>query len=176
MINPEVISAIPPIINGRLAQALSQSEKLQREEELRKLQKELIDSLGESFPEEDIISAFETKIKTEIRSNILDKAQRVDGRSLTDTRPISCEVGLLPRTHGSALFTRGHTQVLTITTLGSIRQEQQLDGLGLEESKRFIHHYNFPPFSNGEVGRIGTPGRREIGHGALAERALIPVS
>jgi polyribonucleotide nucleotidyltransferase len=175
VINPEVISAILPIVNGRLAQALSQSEKLQREEEIRKLQKELIDSLGESFPEEDIISAFEAKVRDEIRTNILNRATRIDGRSLTDVRPISCEIGLLPRTHGSALFTRGQTQVLTITTLGSINMEQQLDGLGIEESKRFIHHYNFPPFSSGEVRRIGTPGRREIGHGALVERAIISV-
>jgi len=174
-VNPEVISAISPIVDGRLAQALNQPDKSQREEELSNLQKELVEELGEQFPEQDIISAFETKVRTAIRSNILDKAQRIDGRSLTDIRPISCEVGLLPRTHGSALFTRGQTQVLTITTLGSIRQEQQLDGLGLEESKRFIHHYNFPPFSSGEVGRIGAPGRREIGHGALAERAILPV-
>lgn len=174
-LNPEVVSAVSLMVNGRLASALNQQEKSQREEALSNLRKELVEQLGEQFPEQEIISAFETKVKTEMRSNILDKAQRVDGRSLTDIRPISCEVGLLPRTHGSALFTRGQTQVLTITTLGSIRQEQQLDGLGIEESKRFMHHYNFPPFSTGEVKRIGTPGRREIGHGALAERALLPV-
>jgi len=174
-VNPEVISAISPMIKGRLTEALSQPEKLQREQALSNLKKQLVESLGESFPEEDIISTFDTKVKTEIRSNILDKAQRIGGRSLTEVRPISCEIGLLPRTHGSGLFTRGETQVLTITTLGSIRQEQPLDGLGLEESKRFIHHYNFPPFSSGEVKRIGTPGRREIGHGALVERAILPV-
>ena len=94
---------------------------------------------------------------------------------MTEVRPINCEVGLLPRTHGSGLFTRGQTQVLAITTLGSTRKEQQLDGLGIEETRRFIHHYNFPSFSNGETGRIGTPGRREIGHGALVERSLLPV-
>ncbi len=174
-INPEVVSAISPIINGRLAQALGQPEKLQREQALSNLKKELVERLGESFPEEDILSAFETKVRAEIRTNILDKAQRVSGRSLTEVRPISCELGLLPRTHGSALFTRGQTQVLTIATLGSTRKEQRLDGLGIEETKRFIHHYNFPPFSSGEVKRIGSPGRREIGHGALAERALLPV-
>jgi len=174
-ISPEVISAITPMVNGRLAQALSQSEKLQREEELGKLQKELVESLGESFPEEDIVYAFEAKVRDEIRTNILTKAIRLNGRSLSDVRPISCEIGLLPRTHGSALFTRGQTQVLTITTLGSINMEQQLDGLGIEETKRFIHHYNFPPFSSGEVSRIGTPGRRAIGHGALVERAIAPV-
>ncbi len=172
---PEAVSAISPIINGRLAQALSQSEKLQREQALNNLKKELVERLGESFSEEDLLSAFESKVRAEIRTNILDKAQRVNGRSLTKVRPISCELGLLPRTHGSALFTRGQTQVLTIATLGSVRKEQQLDGLGIEETKRFMHHYNFPPFSSGEVKRIGSPGRREIGHGALAERAILPV-
>ena len=174
-VNPEAVSAISPIINGRLAQALSQPEKPKREQALSNLQKELTERLAESFSEEDIISAFESKVKAEIRTNILDKTQRVGGRGLTEVRPISCELGLLPRTHGSALFTRGQTQVLTIATLGSVRKEQQLDGLGIEETKRFMHHYNFPPFSSGEVKRIGSPGRREIGHGALAERALLPV-
>jgi len=174
-VNPEVISAISPIVNKKLAQALSLSAKSQREQMLSNLQKELVENLGGSFPEEDILSAFETKVRAKIRSNILDKAQHIDGRSLTDVRPLDCEIGLLPRTHGSALFTRGQTQVLTITTLGSIKKEQQLDGLGIEETKRFIHHYYFPPFSTGEAKRLGTPGRREIGHGALAERAIIPV-
>ncbi len=174
-LNREVESAISEIINGRLTPALNQPEKSQREQALSDLKEELVERLGESFSEADILSAFDAKVKTEIRTNILDKAQRVSGRSLTEVRPLSCEIGLLPRTHGSALFTRGRTQVLTITTLGSIKKEQQLDGLGIEETKRFIHHYNFPPFSTGEVKRVGTPGRREIGHGALAERALIPV-
>ncbi len=174
-INPEVISAISPIINGRLEQALYQPDKPQREQALSNLRKELVDSLGESFPEEEILSAFDTKVRAELRTNILEKGRRVSGRSLAEVRSLGCEVGLLPRTHGSALFTRGRTQVLTITTLGPTKKEQQLDGLGIEETKRFIHHYNFPPFSTGEVKRVGTPGRREIGHGALAERAILPV-
>jgi len=174
-VNPEVISAISPIVEERLAQVLGQPEKSQREQALDSLKKELVESLGESFPEEDLLAALETKVKAQVRASILEKGRRLGGRSLTEVRPISCEVGLLPRTHGSALFARGETQVLTIATLGSIRQEQQLDGLGIEETKRFIHHYNFPPFSNGEVKRVGTPGRREIGHGALAGRALTPV-
>jgi len=174
-VNPEVIAAISPIVKEKLTQVLAQPEKSQREQALSNLQKELVESLGASFPEEDILAALETKVKAEVRAGVLERGRRVGGRGLTEVRPISCEVGLLPRTHGSALFTRGETQVLTITTLGSIRQEQQLDGLGIEETKRFIHHYNFPPFSTGEVKRIGTPGRREIGHGALAERALTPV-
>jgi len=174
-VNPEAVSAISPIADERLAQAFEQPEKSQRGQALDSLKKELVESLGESFSEEDILAALETKVRAKMRANTLERGRRGDGRSCTEVRPISCEVGLLPRTHGSALFTRGETQVLAITTLGSIRQEQQLDGLGIEESKRFIHHYNFPPFSAGEVKRIGTPGRREIGHGALAGRALIPV-
>jgi len=174
-VNPEALAAISPMVDDKLAQALSQPEKLQREQALSELKKELVESLCESFPEEDIIAAFESKVRAEIRGNLLDKKKRIDGRGLTDIRPISCEVGLLPRTHGSALFTRGQTQVLTITTLGSVGKEQPLDGLGIEESKRFIHHYNFPPFSSGETKRIGSPGRREIGHGALVERAIEPV-
>ncbi len=170
-INPEVADAISPIVDEKLSQALSHPEKTQREQALSELKKELVEHLGE-FPEEDILSAFDAKVGAEIRTSLLDRGQRSSGRSLTDVRPINCEVGLLPRTHGSALFTRGQTQVLTITTLGSTRKEQQLDGLGIEESKRFIHHYNFTPFSTGEVKRIGTPGRREIGHGALVERSL----
>jgi len=173
--NPEVRAAVSSITDEKLASILSQPEKSQREQELHNLQKELVESLIESFPEGDILSAFQDKLKAEVRGNVLSKAQRIDGRSLTDVRPISCEVGLLPRTHGSGLFNRGQTQVLTITTLGSISKEQPLDGLGIEGSKRFMHHYNFPPFSSGEVRRIGTPGRREIGHGALAERAILPV-
>jgi len=174
-INPEIVSAISSIVNEKLSQALSQAEKPQREQALSALKKELVESLGESFSEEDILSAFETKVRAEIRASILEKGRRVSGRSLTEVRALGCEVGLLPRTHGSALFTRGQTQVLAITTLGPIKKEQQLDGLGIEETKRFIHHYNFLPFSTGEVKRVGSPGRREIGHGALAERALLPV-
>jgi len=174
-VNPEVISAISPIVDARLTQALGQPEKLLREQALTSLKKELTETLGEQFPEEALTAAFESKIRAEIRGNILETGKRIDGRGLADIRDISCEVGVLPRTHGSALFNRGQTQILTITTLGSIRQEQQLDGLGIEESKRFIHHYNFPPFSSGEVKRVGTPGRREIGHGALVERAIAQV-
>ncbi|MDP2730257.1 MAG: polyribonucleotide nucleotidyltransferase [Dehalococcoidales bacterium] len=167
--------AISPIIEGRLAQALSNPDKGEREQSLSELKKEVIERLGESFSEKELLTAFDKKAKAELRAGLLERGQRLGGRGLTEIRPISCEVGLLPRTHGSAMFTRGATQVLTITTLGSTRKEQQLDGLGIEETKRFIHHYNMPPFSSGETGRIGTPGRREIGHGALVERSLLPV-
>ena len=171
-VNPEVAAAISPIANEKFSQALGHQENSEREQALSELKQELLENLGDSFPEEEILSAFDAKIKTEIRASLLNRKQRISGRSLTEVRPLSCEVGLLPRTHGSSLFTRGQTQVLTITTLGSTKKEQQLDGLGIEETKRFIHHYNFPGFSNGEVRRIGTPGRREIGHGALVERSL----
>jgi polyribonucleotide nucleotidyltransferase len=113
--------------------------------------------------------------KEEVRRMIAVDKIRPDGRGLAEIRPISCEVGVLPRTHGTGLFTRGQTQVLTVCTLGRVSEEQILDGLGEEESKRYIHHYNFPPYSVGEVRPQRSPGRREIGHGALAERALVPV-
>ena len=173
-ISPEVVSAVSPIIDEKLPKVLSLPDKSQREQALSELKKELVASLEETFSKDDILSAFEARARAEVRTNIL-KGQRLNGRGLTEVRPISCEAGLLPRTHGSALFTRGQTQVLTIATLGSTRQEQRLDGLGIEETKRFIHHYNFPPFSSGEVKRLGSTSRREIGHGALAERALVPV-
>jgi polyribonucleotide nucleotidyltransferase len=174
-LDSQLTSAVSSITGDRLEPALFQPEKAEREQALSGLRNKLIDQLGEQFSREDILTAFDKKIRVAIRTNILEKKRRISGRGLAEVRHISCETGLLPRTHGSALFSRGQTQVLTITTLGSIRKEQQLDGLGIEETKRFMHHYNFPPFSTGEVKRVGTPGRREIGHGALAERALLPV-
>jgi polyribonucleotide nucleotidyltransferase len=174
-VNPEALAAIAPLVDAKLVPALKQPEKSQREDAISDLKKELVESFGETFAEEDIAGALESRTKSEIRGLLLDKGERIDGRGLDEVRPISCEVGLLPRTHGSALFTRGQTQVLTITTLGSVGKEQPLDGLGIEEKKRFIHHYNFPPFSAGETKRVGSPGRREIGHGALAERAIEPI-
>lgn len=174
-IEPQLASAVSSIIRDRLEPALFHPEKAEREQALSGLKNELIDQLGEQFSREDILTAFDKEIRVAIRTNVLEKGRRISGRGLTEVRHISCETGLLPRTHGSALFSRGQTQVLTIATLGPIRKEQQLDGLGIEETRRFMHHYNFPPFSTGEVKRVGTPGRREIGHGALAERALLPV-
>ncbi|MFC2066283.1 polyribonucleotide nucleotidyltransferase [Chloroflexota bacterium] len=174
-VNTEASSAVLSATGEKLAQIQGYPERAQREQELSDLKKELVNSLGDSFSEEDILTALEASIKAEVRNSILSRSLRAGGRGLTEIRPIQCEVGLLPRTHGSGLFTRGQTQVLSITTLGSTRKEQPLDGLGIEESKRFIHHYNFPPFSSGETRRMGGTSRREIGHGALAERALIPV-
>jgi polyribonucleotide nucleotidyltransferase len=174
-VNLEAGSAVAKIADERLDRILDEPDKTGREQVLSELNQELVETLGESFSEKEILAALEARVRSKVRTRILDKAQRFGGRGLTEIRPISCEVGLLPRTHGSALFARGQTQVLTIATLGSTRKEQMLDGLGIEESKRFMHHYNFPAYSSGEVRRVGTPSRREIGHGALAERALAPV-
>jgi polyribonucleotide nucleotidyltransferase len=172
---PELVAAVTSGFGDKFTQAIAQGDKVEREEVVEAVKQEVIDKLKDSFPEADIEKVVEDQIKKTVRKIILEKKMHVDGRQHTEVRPLSSEVGLLPRTHGSALFTRGRTQVLTITTLGSLRQEQLIDGLGLEETKRFMHHYNFPPFSTGEAKRMGTPGRREIGHGALAERALIPI-
>ncbi len=171
----EVVAALGNLIDVSLDKVLNERDKDVREKALHDLIENVTVRHGDKHAAEDIIAAIDLKIEKEMRSAILEKGQRIGGRGITEIRPITCEVGLLPRTHGSGLFTRGQTQVLTIATLGSQRKEQMLDGLGLEESKRFIHHYNFPGFSTGEVRRVGSPGRREIGHGALAERALIHV-
>jgi polyribonucleotide nucleotidyltransferase len=172
---PELSSKIASILAERLGQALDEPGKLQRDKALTSLKEETRDKLLDSSSEDEINSAFEAQLKAAVRERILRTRRHLDGRQTKEIRPISCEVGILPRTHGSGLFARGETQVLTITTLGSTRREQLLDGLGLEETKRFMHHYNFPPFSTGEVKRIGTTGRREIGHGALVERAIAAV-
>ncbi|HIE16701.1 MAG TPA: polyribonucleotide nucleotidyltransferase [Dehalococcoidia bacterium] len=174
-ISPELRAACLSEFGERLTRAVSYTERAKREEAIEAVKKEAIERFKESFTDGEIIAAVEDQLRKAVRTRILQSKRHLDGRQSYEIRPISCEVGLLPRTHGSGLFTRGLTQVLTITTLGSLRQEQLLDGLGLAETKRFMHHYNFPPFSTGEVKRLGSPGRREIGHGALAERALIPV-
>jgi polyribonucleotide nucleotidyltransferase len=172
---PELSSQIASILGERLSQILEEPGKLQRDKALTSLKEETRDKLVDSFSEDEINFSFEAQLKAAVRGKILQTRRHLDGRQTKEIRPISCEVGILPRTHGSGLFARGETQVLTITTLGSTKREQLLDGLGLEETKRFMHHYNFPPFSTGEVKRIGTTGRREIGHGALVERAIASV-
>lgn len=171
----ELSSCIAAAFEDKLDQFLGQKEKQQREQALSELKANVKQELSDSFPEEDIRAAFDAQLKSGIRSKILRDRHHLDGRQPHEVRPLACEVGILPRTHGSGMFTRGKTQVLTITTLGSLNKEQLLDGLGLEETKRFMHHYNFPRFSVGEVGRVGSPGRREIGHGALVERAIAPI-
>ena len=174
-INPETLAAVRQFTDAKLKSALFQADKQTRQTHMDALQKEITDSLGEKYPKSEVLDVFDKEVRKLIRSSILEKGQRVSGRAVNELRTITCEAGILPRTHGTGLFNRGLTQVLCIATLGSLRQEQQLDGLGIEESKRFLHHYNMPPFATGEAKRIGNPGRREIGHGALAERALIPV-
>ncbi len=168
---------VAAFVRPRFERAVNQSDKQAREEALAAVETELLATLGAEYPErgKEIAAFYEKELKQYVRSNILEKGLRPDGRGLTDIRPITCEVGLLPRTHGSGLFTRGQTQVLSIVTLGSPGEEQMLDGLGSEESKRFMHHYNFPPYSTGETKPLRGPGRREIGHGALAERAVAAV-
>jgi polyribonucleotide nucleotidyltransferase len=149
-----------------------------REASTDELRKKTVAELGERFPEQaDILGKlFDKKLKDRVRERIVEEGVRMDGRGLKDVRQITVEVGVLPRPHGSGLFTRGQTQALTIVTLGSMSDQQKLDGLTLaDEFKRYMHHYNFPPFSVGEARPLRGPGRREIGHGALAERALLAV-
>ena len=135
---------------------------------------ELLDEQFEGR-EKEISAAFRSVTKSEVRNRVLREQIRIDGRGPRDIRPLTAEVGILPRVHGSALFERGETQILGVTTLNMLRLEQTLDTLSPEKSKRYMHNYNFPPYSTGETGRVGSPKRREIGHGALAERALVPV-
>ncbi|HET7420032.1 MAG TPA: polyribonucleotide nucleotidyltransferase [Candidatus Dormibacteraeota bacterium] len=162
----------------RLDQVLYSADKATRESALDDLRTKTIVELGERFPEHiDIMGKlFDKALKDRVRQRVVEEGVRVDGRGLKDIRPITVEVGVLPRTHGSGLFTRGQTQALTIATLGSMQDQQKLDGLAAtEEYKRYMHHYNFPPYSVGEARPLRGPGRRDIGHGALAERALLPV-
>jgi polyribonucleotide nucleotidyltransferase len=176
-VDEELQAKVAEFVRPRFESAVSNANKAARATALSTVQDELVTTLGEQYPEriKDIIAFYEKELKAYVRNNILDHGIRVDGRDLKTIRPISCEVGLLPRTHGSAIFTRGQTQVLSVITLGSPGDEQVLDGLGASESKRFMHHYNFPPFSTGETKPVRGPGRREIGHGALAERAIAAV-
>ena len=137
----------------------------------------VLDKVGPQFEgrEKEIGAAFQVAEQEAGPPRILTDQVRIDGRGLTDIRPLSAEVEVVPRAHGSALFERGETQIMGVTTLNMLRMEQQIDSLGPETRKRYLHHYNFPPYSTGETGRVGSPKRREIGHGALAERALLPV-
>ncbi|HEX9374394.1 MAG TPA: polyribonucleotide nucleotidyltransferase, partial [Roseiflexaceae bacterium] len=174
--------ALSGYMGGRLKDAINNSDRIARVDATEALRQDVLAHFTADEPEEELPArtkavekAFEALLKEEVRSAILSRGQRVDGRSPTEIRPISAEVGVLPRVHGTGLFTRGQTQVLTITTLGSPGEEQRLDDLGVETAKRYIHHYNFPPYSTGEARRLGSPRRRDIGHGALAERSLLAV-
>jgi polyribonucleotide nucleotidyltransferase len=173
--NEELAAEVAGAFDNKISQVLDIAGKEERENAWADLKTEVLEQYGENYEEKDILEALDSRHRHVLRTRILENNQRIGGRAVTEIRPLSCEVGILPRTHGSGLFNRGMTQVLTITTLGSTRKEQMLDGLGIEESKRFMHHYNFPGFSTGEVRRVGSTSRRETGHGALAERALVAV-
>ncbi|MDD5495749.1 MAG: polyribonucleotide nucleotidyltransferase [Candidatus Omnitrophica bacterium] len=174
-IDEDLIKKVKAESVKRLAEINTLGTKEQREEAMNSLSKELIEKLvteDSVYTDKDVKSALEQVEEEEVRKFIVEKKKRVDGRRFDEIRPITCEVGLLPRTHGSSLFTRGQTQSLSVTTLGTSADEQIIDALEGETQKNFMLHYNFPPFSVGEVKPIRGPGRREIGHGALAERAL----
>ncbi|HED23660.1 MAG TPA: polyribonucleotide nucleotidyltransferase, partial [Firmicutes bacterium] len=175
--SPVIFEKVGAEIRESITAAFQIKEKQEREEKLASVKEDLLNRYLEEYPEDeaDLLKIYESILKETLRLLIVNDSVRPDGRNPQEIRPITCEVSLLPRTHGSAMFTRGQTQVLDICTLSALRDVQILDGLGLEESKRFIHHYNFPPYSVGEAGFMRGPGRREIGHGALAERALAPV-
>ena len=165
-----------------MKQAVQEEDKTIRDNNIDGLTAKIEEAYTEKFGEEefeahksDLGEAIYKVEKMCVREMIFNEHKRVDGRALDEIRPLSCEVGLLPRTHGSALFTRGQTQVMSVATLGMVSEEQKLDGIDAEESKRYIHHYNFPSYSVGEARPSRGPGRREIGHGALAEKALVPV-
>ena len=168
----EVASVSGAGLSDAVASGGSKSEKSER---LAKLQRETVNALSDRFEDRDIVDAFRSLHGDAVRERIFEHDERSDGRRPDELRAVSCEVGLMPRTHGTGLFNRGETQVLAVTTLGSVGDAQKLDTINPTESKRFLLHYNFPPYSTGEVRRVGSPNRRSIGHGALAERALMPV-
>ncbi len=176
-VNEELDAAVREFATDKINSAVRNPDKLARDEAVKAVKDETLEHFAEQFPEseKEIGNIIYHITKEIVRHMITHEKIRPDGRGLEEVRPIECEVGILPRTHGSGLFTRGQTQVLTITTLGAIGDEQIVDGLEPEYAKHYIHHYNFPGFSVGEARPSRSPGRREIGHGALAERALVPV-
>ncbi len=173
----DVYESVSSAATDQLSAALTISGKAERNNRTDELKAEVLERLAGSYAgrEKEVSAAFRSLTKKLVRQRILTDHFRIDGRGITDIRALSAEVAVVPRAHGSALFQRGETQILGVTTLDMVKMAQQIDSLGPETSKRYMHHYNFPPFSTGETGRVGSPKRREIGHGALAERALIPV-
>jgi len=173
----DVYYSVASVATDELSKALTIAGKHERDDRTNEIKAELVERLAEQFAgrEKEIGAAFRSLTKKLVRQRILTDHFRIDGRGITDIRALSAEVAVVPRAHGSALFERGETQILGVTTLDMIKMAQQIDSLGPETSKRYMHHYNFPPYSTGETGRVGSPKRREIGHGALAERALMPV-
>ncbi len=175
-VDPQLIRKLTELVGDKLKKTIfTSSEKGEKDSAIGDLNTQITASLADEYSEQQVAEAFESLMTNEVRSGIVYEGRRPDGRNPTQIRPIECETSLLPRTHGSGLFTRGQTQVLSIATLGSMAEVQKLDTISPDQSKRYLHHYNFPPYSVGEVRRMGGPGRREIGHGALAERALLPV-
>ncbi len=173
----DAYQAVEEVAAERLGHALAVAGKQERDAQVDEVKTHVLETLAGSFAgrESELGNAFRSLTKKLVRQRVLRDKVRIDGRGLTDIRTLGAEVGYIPRVHGSALFERGETQILGVTTLNMLRMEQQLDTLAPENRKRYMHNYNFPPYSTGETGRVGSPKRREIGHGALAERALVPV-
>jgi polyribonucleotide nucleotidyltransferase len=172
---PSVDQAVYSAAWSKIEAVSANKDRKSRQDQLNELQAEICAQLEGDYKQADIKAAYGKLTEKYVRHAILERDERPDGRGITEIRQITCEVGLLPRTHGSGLFTRGQTQALTVATLGSPGDEQVIETMNTESTKRYMHHYNFPPFSTGEVSPLRGTSRREIGHGALAERALIPV-
>ncbi len=175
--NDDVYAAVAESATAELSEVMSIADKQTREHAADTLKSTIVERLAPQFEgrEKEIAGAYRALTKKLVRQRILTDKIRIDGRGVTDIRTLAAEVGVVPRVHGSALFQRGETQILGISTLNMLGMEQRLDTLAPETTKRYMHNYNFPPYSTGETGRVGSPKRREIGHGALAERALVPV-
>jgi polyribonucleotide nucleotidyltransferase len=173
----DVYYSVASVATDELAAALTIGGKAERDQRTDEIKTQVLERLADTYEgrEKEVGAAFRSLTKKLVRQRILTDHFRIDGRGISDIRALSAEVAIVPRAHGSALFERGETQILGVTTLDMVKMAQQIDSLGPEKSKRYMHHYNFPPFSTGETGRVGSPKRREIGHGALAERALVPV-
>src|SRR5439155_22841349 len=174
---PDAYEAVKAAVATEVAEALRIASKADREAELDRIKELALERLAGDFEgrEKEIGGALRSLSKSLVRERIIREQVRIDGRGPRDIRPLTAQAHVLPRVHGSALFERGETQILGVSTLNMLRLEQTLDTLSPEKSKRYMHNYNFPPYSVGETGRVGAPKRREIGHGALAERAILPV-
>ncbi len=171
----EVVSEVKKYLGGKLAKAVRELDQIKKRERLAEFQAQVLENFEGNYKQIDLKSALDGLIAVEIRNAILNDELRPDGRKIDEIRPIEIEIGFLPRTHGSALFSRGETQALTIATLGSPGEEQTIETMEVEGTKRYMHHYNFPPYSTGEIKPMRGASRREIGHGSLAEKALEPV-
>jgi polyribonucleotide nucleotidyltransferase len=174
-VDPALQPALEALLGNRLEETIFDPDKSTREDATKELRREIVKQLSEQFDPKQVAKVFGALEKEFVRKSILEQGRRPDRRGLTEIRPVSVEVGVLPRSHGSGLFTRGQTQVLSVATLGTAGDEQVLDTIGVDQSKRYMHHYNFPPYSVGETRPMRGPSRRDIGHGALAERALVAV-